>query len=75
MPYFQVTQVFICSSELTDIPHVDTVLVEHAAQRVTGRDNILVAPGLVLDFIVQFILGNRFIFLSSLVDRLTGFRQ
>jgi hypothetical protein len=34
-----------------------------------------VAAGFAIGFIVQFILRNGFIFLSRLVDRLTGFRQ
>ena len=72
MPNFQVAKIFICRRQLADIAHVDTVLVQHAAQRVTGRNYIFVDTRFVLGFIVQFILWNGFIFLSRLVDRLTS---
>lgn len=72
---FQVTQVFICGSQLADIPHVNAVLVQYAAQRIASGDHIFMDPGFILGFIVQLILRNGFIFLSRLVDRLTGLRQ
>ncbi|SAJ33534.1 Uncharacterised protein [Enterobacter cloacae] len=31
--------------------------------------------GFILDLVIQLILGNRFIFLSGLIDRLAGLRQ
>ncbi len=71
----QVAQLFIGGGKLGDIAHIDTVLVQDAAERIAGRHHIFVPAGIAIGFFVELILRNGFFFLRGLIDRLGGFRQ
>ena len=75
MTNFKITQLFISRGELSDIAHINTVLIKNTAQRIAGRNHIFMAAGVAIGFVIELILRDSFFFLRRLIDGFGSFRK